>query len=230
MKILDVGCGPGSITVDLAKRVRRGHVTGVDFTEEPFEAGRALATSQKVANVEFKVGDIHKLPFENETFDIVHAHQVLQHIRDPVQGLKEMKRVAKKGGLIAVRETDSFRWYPQLPGLQDWYDLHYRVSKAKGGNPHPGSRIHVWAHEAGFERENIKRSAGTWCYSSKEEREYWSGTWVERLIGSGFKTSAIEGGHCSEEDLERMAAAWKEWGLNEDGWFAALHGEILCRV
>ncbi|KAH8587684.1 ubiE/COQ5 methyltransferase [Bisporella sp. PMI_857] len=230
MKILDVGCGPGSISVDLAKYISDGHLTGVEYTDEPLAHARALAAEQNVTNIEFKIGDIHALPFEDDAFDIVHAHQVLQHIRDPVQGLREMRRVAKPGGLVAVRESAVMTWYPELPELAEWKDVHTRVSEAKGGNPNPGSHIHVWARQAGFAREDITCSTGSWCYSTQEERAWWSDLWAERLTQSSFRGFAVDGGHCKQEDLERMAACWRRWGKDEDAWFSILHGEILCRA
>ena len=103
MKILDIGCGPGSITIDLARLVPRGHVTGVEYVPDPLEEARALAAAKGVTNITFEIGDIHSLRFEDDTFDVVHAHQVLQHIADPVKALQEMRRVTKVGGLVACR-------------------------------------------------------------------------------------------------------------------------------
>jgi ubiquinone/menaquinone biosynthesis C-methylase UbiE len=230
MKILDVGCGPGTITLDVAKLVPKGHITGVDYTEAPLAAARTAASGEKLTNVDFQVGDVHALPFAAETFDIVYAHQVLQHVRDPVQALREMKRVAKRGGLVGVRESASMTWYPQRTLLTQWKELHMQVSKGNGGNPDPGSWIHVWAREAGFGSEDIRCSAGTWCFSTKEEREWWSAVWGERLTASGFADKAVNGGYCTHEDLEKFAAAWRIWGKDDDGWFCVLHGEIICHV
>ena len=230
MKILDIGCGPGSITVDLAKRIPQGHIIGIDYTEEPLVQARALAISQDVTNIDFQIGDIHDLPFKDETFDIVNAHQVLQHIRNPVQAIKEMKRVAKKGGLVAVRESASMIWYPQTPELAEWKDLHTRVSTTKGGNPDPGSYIHVWAGEAGFERADILCSAGAWCYSTKEEIAWWSELWVDRLTQTSFAKFAVDGGHCTQDHLQWLADGWRKWGKDENARFSILHGEIICKV
>lgn len=230
MKILDVGCGPGTIAVDLAKLVPSGHLTGVEYLAAPLEAARSHAAREQVQNIDFRVGDVHALEFADGSFDVVHAHQVLQHVRDPVQGLREMRRVARKGGIVALRESASMTWYPDMPVLMEWKDLHMRVSKARGGNPDPGSWIHVWAREAGFKREDIKCSTGTWCYSTKEEREWWSALWAERVTATSFADHAVEGGFCTREDLERIAEGWREWGRNEDSWFTILHGEIICRV
>ncbi|KAL4890160.1 S-adenosyl-L-methionine-dependent methyltransferase [Aspergillus ambiguus] len=229
MKILDIGCGPGSITVDFAGRVPQGHVTGVEYTPEPLDQARTLAASQGLSNIDFQVADIHSLPFEDNAFDIVHVHQVLQHIADPVQALREMKRVAKpNGGIVAARESASSTWYPENEGITAWLEVTSRVAKAKGGNPHPGRYIHVWAEEAGFDRERVKRSAGSWCFSSPQEREYWGGSMEGRFRSSGFTKMATEEGLATTEELEKIVKGWRQFVEDERGWFGLLHGEILC--
>ena len=177
MAILDIGCGPGSITIDFARLVPHGHVTGVEYVPDPLDQARALASSQDITNISFEIGDIHHLPFPDNSYDIAHVHQVLQHIADPVQALREMRRVVKPGGIVACRESASMTWYPDSEGLEAWNGLSTRMRRAKGGNPNPGRYIHVWAEMAGFAKTKIIKSAGSWCFSSDEEREYWVVQW-----------------------------------------------------
>ena len=229
MKILDIGCGPGSITIDLARLVPRGHVTGVEYVPDPLEEARALAAAKGVTNISFEIGDIHSLRFEDDAFDVVHAHQVLQHIAEPVKALQEMRRVTKVGGLVACRESASVTWYPQSDKLDTWHNLTTRMAVSRGGNPHPGSRIHVWAGKAGFTSEDITKSAGSWCFSSDEEREYWGGSMAQRSRSSGFSTIALNGGFSTREQLDMVAQGWDEFREDKNAWFGLLHGEILCR-
>ena len=228
MTILDVGCGPGSITVDLARLVPQGHVTGIEYVPDPLEQARSLASAQKITNVSFQTGDIHSLEFPDDTFDIVHAHQVLQHVADPVRGLREMRRVAKPGGIVACRESASMTWYPPSEGIDAWWALSNRISRARGGNPHSGSYIHVWAEKAGFEKTEIVKSAGTWCFSSPEERAYWGGSMADRASSSRFVKVAVEEGFATREEIEKMVDGWKRFVEDESGWYAVLHGEIVC--
>ena len=231
MKVLDVGCGPGSITVDLARHVgASGHVTGVDYTDDPLDGARHLAALAGISrsSIDFRVADIHSLPFPDDSFDLVHAHQVLQHIRDPVAGLREMRRVVRPAGIVACRESASMTLYPDRRGVHDWFDLSLRVGAATGGHPHPGSHIHVWAEEAGFGKDRIARSAGTWCFSTRAEREYFGGSFEARMRDSGFARTAVEKGFATRETLDAIADAWREYIECDHGWLGMLHGEILC--
>lgn len=231
MRVLDVGCGPGTITLDIARLLPNGHITGVEYSATPLASARALAASTSITNATFQQGDVHDLPFPDNHFDIVYAHQVLQHVSDPVKALREMKRVSKStAGIVAVRETAGMHWYPPSEGIARWRDLYLRVARGKGGNPDPGGEIHAWARRAGWIRGEIQCGAGTWVFSEKADRAWWSGIWTERLTESGFVESAVGGGYCEREELEGLAQAWKEWGKEEDGWFCVLHGDIVCKV
>jgi ubiquinone/menaquinone biosynthesis C-methylase UbiE len=117
MTLLDVGCGPGTITADLATLVSPGRVVGLEYTASILEQARTTAAEKGVADrVDFVTGDVHSLDFPDDTFDAVHAHQVLQHVGDPVRALSEMRRVCKPGGYVAARDSDysAFFWFPEI--------------------------------------------------------------------------------------------------------------------
>ncbi|WP_249401961.1 class I SAM-dependent methyltransferase [Streptomyces sp. YIM 121038] len=229
MKVLDIGCGPGTITADLAALVPDGHVTGLDRAPEILDLARTTAAERGLANVEFTVGDVHALDYPDGSFDVVHAHQVLQHVGDPVRALREMRRVCAPGGIVAARDSDyaAMTWHPRTPGLDDWLDLYRRVARANGGEPDAGRLLKSWALAAGF--TDVTAGAGTWCYSTPEERAWWSGLWADRTVASSYADRAVESGHADAERLSAVAEAWREWGRAPDGWFAVLHGEVLCR-
>ncbi|MER5883169.1 methyltransferase domain-containing protein [Streptomyces sp. NPDC001941] len=229
-RVLDVGCGPGTITADLAAAVAPGRVTAVDAAPDVLEAAASYAAERGLDNVEFAVADVHALDFPDDSFDVVHAHQVLQHVGDPVRALSEMRRVCRPGGVVAARDSDygAFTWFPEVPALDDWNDLYHRVARANGGEPDAGRRLLSWARAAGF--TDITSTAGTWCYATAEERAWWSGLWADRTVASGYAEIAVNGGHATQEDLERAADAWRTWGAAQDAWFLVPHGEVLCRV
>ncbi|MFF8034500.1 methyltransferase domain-containing protein [Streptomyces sp. NPDC016626] len=229
MRILDIGCGPGTITADLAAHVPDGHVTGLDREPAVLERARAVAGERGPGNVGFTVGDVHALDFPDGTFCVVHAHQVLQHVGDPVRALREMLRVTRPGGFVAVRDADyaAMTWYPASPGMERWRDLYRRVARSNGGEPDAGRRLKAWALAAGF--TDITATSGTWTFSTAEERAWWSGLWADRTVASAYAGRAVDGGHATREQLREAAGAWREWGARDDGWFSVLHGEILCR-
>ena len=87
-RVLDVGCGPGTITADIGRRVAPGRVLGIDASAAVIEEARRDFGGGP--NVEFSVGDLYALEVDDHAFDVVHAHQVLQHLSDPVRALREM--------------------------------------------------------------------------------------------------------------------------------------------
>ncbi|KAI0647893.1 methyltransferase type 11 [Trametes meyenii] len=233
MTLLDIGCGPGTITADFATLLSAGHVTALEVPgSDVLEKARALASKRGLTNMSFVSGDATTLPFADGTFDVVHAHQVLQHVGDPVQVLKEMRRVTKPGGVVAARDTDfsGMVWYPEVEGMDEWRRGYLQVARANGGEPDAGRRLHVWAKKAGFSRESITLSVGTWCYYTSDERAWWSGLWADRTLSSNFASTAIKNGIYTKEALRRVAETWQKWGTEEDGWFTLIHGELIARV
>ncbi|RCI12848.1 hypothetical protein L249_0620 [Ophiocordyceps polyrhachis-furcata BCC 54312] len=232
MKILDIGCGPGTITVDLAGYyVPEGHVTGVDRAGEVLDQARALATERGVTNVDFAEADANRLHYPDESYDVVICHQVLQHVKDPVAVLREMRRVVKTGGFVAARESDygTMVWYPPVQGMDEWQALYHKVAVNNGGEPNAGRMVHAWARRAGFSARDIGCSSSTWCYSTAEEIAWWSGLWADRTVESNFATAAVEAGLATEEQLRETAGVWRRWGERENAWFSFLHGEVVCR-
>ncbi|MFF0740047.1 methyltransferase domain-containing protein [Streptomyces sp. NPDC004111] len=230
-RVLDVGCGPGTITADLAHLVGPdGRVTGVDAASGVLDQARATAAGRGLTNVDFTTGDVHDLAFPDDSFDVVHAHQVLQHVGDPVAALREMRRVCRPGGIVAARDADyrAMTWYPEPPLLDAWLELYERVARAGGGEPDAGRRLRAWALRAGF--TEVASSAASWCYADEAERAWWSGLWADRTTASSYAALAVDGGHATPERLAEIAGAWRAWGTREEAWFMVPHGEILCRA
>lgn len=228
--VLDIGCGPGTITLGLARQVAPGQTIGVDRAGEPLIAACSAAAEQGVTNVAFTVGDAYQLDFPDKSFDVAHAHQVLQHLTDPIAALKEMRRVCRSGGYVAARDADyaAMAWYPADPRLDRWLELYHQVARDNGGEPDAGRRLLAWAHAAGY--ADVTATASAWCYSTSEQRAWWGSTWAERVTESRFARQAVAGGFCDQQQLESLAAGWRDWGAADDGWFAVLNAEILCRV
>lgn len=228
--ILDVGCGPGTITADLATLVPQGKVIGVDFSESVINQARENAASRRISNVEFQQMDANELPFEENTFDVVFCHQVLQHVGSPVSVLTEMRRVAKPGGFVAAREADygSFSWYPEPPLVKRWQELYLSVARANGGEPNAGRYVHVWAQEAGFKHDEIEATWDAWRYADERAKQF-SESHGGRILQPGFLGTAIKTGLATEDEIKQISKAWLEWGVQENVFIAIPSGQILCR-
>lgn len=229
--LLDVGCGPGTLTVDLARAVAPGRVVGVDAAEVVLKTARDHAHDEDVT-VEFASANAYQLPFADDTFDIVHVHQLLQHLSDPLAAISELRRVTKPGGIVAARESDyaAMAWYPALPGLTEWNLLYHEVTQANGFEADAGRRLFAWFQEAGFDVKSLLPSSSTWCYATPEARDWWGGLWAQRCLESNFAVQAKEAGLADEVALESLAHDWHEWAADPRGWFSVLHGEVIAHV
>lgn len=229
MVLLDVGSGPATITADLAERIAPGRVTALEISPEALETSRAELRRRGVA-AELVVGDVHDLPLPNNSFDVVHAHQVLQHLADPVRALREMRRVCRPGGVIAVRDGDytGFTWWPRLPELDRWLDLYRQAARANGGEPDAGRRLLGWAQDADF--TDITATSSTWCFATAEDRAFWGEMWADRITDSALAEQLLTSGMATKDELHALAQGWRQWASAPDGWLSVLHGELICRA
>jgi ubiquinone/menaquinone biosynthesis C-methylase UbiE len=229
MSLLDVGCGPGTITLDLAEIVAPGPVVGVENVDAPLVAARDAAARRGDRSTRFEVGDVLALPFDDDSFDVVHAHQVLQHLTDPVGALKEMARVCKPDGWIAARDADyaAMAWYPELPELEEWRRVYRAVARANGAEPDAGRRMRAWATAAGL--AGARFTASVWNYADRDSCRWWGTSQAERYYGATFTGQAAEQG-VTDAELREIAAAWRAWCESPDAWFCIVHGELLARL
>jgi ubiquinone/menaquinone biosynthesis C-methylase UbiE len=228
LSLLDVGCGPATLTADLARRVAPGRVVALEATTDALAAaGEELA--RHPIDVDLVQGDVHALDMPDATFDVVHAHQVLQHVGEPVQALKEMRRVCAPAGVVAVRDSDyaGFVWWPRLPELDEWLALYSRLARANGGEPDAGRRLAAWARQAGF--AEVTATSSTWCFATPQDRAWWGGMWADRILESAMARQALDSGAATLGDLQRISAGWRSWAQQEDGWLSLLHAEVLAR-
>ena len=229
MNILDIGCGPGTITLDLAELVYPGKVIGLENVEAPLFAARAEAIARSDTTTTFQLGDALQLPFENESFDVVHAHQVLQHLTDPITAIREMARVCKTGGWIAARDADyaAMSWYPEFPELDIWRHTYRAAAHANGAEPDAGRRLRAWANAAGISNPQI--TASVWNYANTEICKWWGNGQANRCSGETFSLQAKEQG-LNTAEITSIVNAWRKWGEEPDAWFCLLHGELLAQI
>jgi SAM-dependent methyltransferase len=236
MRLLDVGCGPGTLTVDLARRVGpTGSAVGVDLSAAVVHEATAHATAEGAANVTFHAGDFRDPirwlgSLAEGSFDVVHTHQVLHHLRDPVAALAAMGRLARPGGIVAARESDytSFLWTPDDPRLDRWREIYLAVSDRNGTAGDAGRRLLRWALDAGL--TDVAYTTSTWTFATPGDRAWWGDLWAERTVVSSLADQAVEYDVASRAELEEVAGGFRAWAETPDGTFVLLHGEIIARA
>jgi ubiquinone/menaquinone biosynthesis C-methylase UbiE len=229
-RLLDVGCGPGTLTADLASRVAPGHVTGIDVVAAVAGEAEEHARAAGVSNVTFLAGDFRDAGLQPGSFDVVHAHQVLQHLREPVGALAAMARLAVPGGFVAAREAiySAMTWAPDDERLQRWLDVYLAVTRRNGAEANAGRWLLRWARAAGL--TDVAYSTSTWTFATPEDRAYWGGQWAERVVASSFAEQAVAYGIATAAELAGIAEGWRDWLRDPDGVFVAVHGELVARM
>ncbi|UCH46508.1 MAG: methyltransferase domain-containing protein [Betaproteobacteria bacterium] len=152
MQVLDVGCGPGSITSGIATRIGSGSVTGVDLSESQVTLAKQSAAKQGIANARFRVGSAYELPFAEAQFDAVFSHALLEHLREPVRAMREFLRVLKPSGVMGVATPDwsAFVYGPSSPALVAAVKAYEALQVANGGDVNVGHKLSQYAVDAGF--------------------------------------------------------------------------------
>ena len=246
-RILDFGCGPGTITSGLCKCVPDGHVVGIDSSAKVIAQAEQLA--QNLAgghpqNLEFICMDVLKIDSIDERepgsipkswlgqFDVICESQVLVHMPTPVQAIKNLKACLKPAGIFATRDYDptSFTYWPDPSGkLSLWATaISKMVAHISSTSLYGGREVPFYLHEAGFEQDNISVSAGTVVYSTTERRQWWGNLQAERLIpGNETRENMIKAGVPSE-DCESMRIALLEWAQSTDGIFYCIAIECIA--
>lgn len=224
LTVLDVGCGPGNLTAEFAGRVSPGVVVGIDASESIIEE----AERDHGAVATFAVGDVYALDAADDTYDLVHAHQVLQHLDRPVDALAEMRRVARPGGIVAVRDADygAMTWTPANAGMDRWMALYQTMTASLGHDANAGRHLLGWAQRSGF--SDITVTSSTWEFADPDSRDWWSGLWADRVVQSSYGEMAKKDGLATEEELDAIAEAWRAWAAAPDGFFLCPHVEVIA--
>jgi len=222
MTLLDCGCGPGSITVDLAEIIAPGETVGIDLAQAQLGHAQDVAAQRGVSNVRFELANVHDLPFPSASFDAVFAHNLLEHLREPGQALREMRRVLKPGGVIGVQDDD---WGTQLlelmtPMLEKALDVFLRVAAHNGGDFFYARHQKRLLGEAGFVR--VEGHALARCYGTPERVQLFAATAARQLGEPTLVTPALEQGWADQDTLQAMIDAFVAWGQDPDAFRAVL--------
>ena len=228
LRVLDFGCGPGTISVGLAKAVDPGELHGVDMEEPQIGLARAVAASQGRDNAIFHVGDVTNLPFADGFFDVAHGHNVLMHIPDTQAVLAEVKRVLKPGGLVACREMicESSFTHPHFGVIRNAWDMFEDLLAADDGHPQMGKELKTHLVEAGFAHLQV---TGSWdVYSTPADVEFIFGFANQWFLSPEITDAAIKYGASTPELVERIRDAYVLWRAHPGALCSLAFGEVVA--
>ena len=224
MRLLDCGCGPGTITLGLADIVAPGEVVGVDRDSSQVERTRALADELQIANARFEVADLFHLPFPDSSFDVVAAHAVLMHVGDRLAALREFHRVLRPGGIVAVKDikTDHQILEPSTPLLREFLELLDRARRHSGIPTSAPHRYRALLREAGF--VDVDVTASCVSYSTPEAIQRIAAFHLGQVRGESFQRTVLEQGWADQERLDAMCTELQAWAKHPD----AFRVELWC--
>jgi SAM-dependent methyltransferase len=224
MKLLDCGCGPGTITRGLAARVAPGEVVGVDL--EPSQLELARRETQGVEHVTYVEAGVYQLPFPDAHFDAVFSNALFEHIADPVRAAREIHRVLKPGGVAGLcsPDWDAFIFAPHDPQLEAAGKLFRRVQEAQGGNTIAGRWLGVWLREAGF--ADVKLTAR---YECQEDLSVMGDFLCDRLERAPQQDDVFARGWTNPKELDGLLKAVRTWEKRPDGMFALAWVHAVAR-
>ncbi|RDW63263.1 UbiE family methyltransferase [Coleophoma cylindrospora] len=221
MSILDIGCGPGTIIAGLSKIVVDGKITGLDVTDPIIERARSTFPMSEFPNLTFTVGNAMDLSeIKDNSFDVVHAHQVLVHLTDSVKALKEFYRICKPGGIVACREGNGrsvLSLKPDLSAIRQYWDNTIAPMDRNGAHIDARGHLEEWVRTAGFQKENIVLHMGELRFPSH----------AEGMKGEGAE-QAIKSGIATRDQMNVWREAWEEFDRTEGHELVIENGEILC--
>ena len=229
MRVLDLGCGPGTISLGLAKAVDPGEVHGIDMEESQIEIARAAATAGGHRNASFRTGDATRLPYEDGSFDAAHCHAVLMHVPDTNAVLAEVKRVLKPGGLISAREmigSSSFS-EPAFEALADAWVTFSKLLEANGSHPEMGKELPRRFLEAGF--SVIHGSASFEYFGTPEDVAFYHGFSVSWFFAPNVVQAAIKHGLATQEKFDNWRRLLDQWKDSPGAVSAIAWGEAVGR-
>ena len=229
LQVLDIGCGPGTISVGLARAVEPGELHGIDIEESQIVIARKAAVDGGHKNAHFRVGNATDLPFEDNSFDVVHCHALLMHVPDNRAALRESMRVLKPGGLIAGREMigDSSFMVPESDGLVNAWDAFTRLIRANGGHPDMGKQLKQAFLETGF--TEVRANASFECYADPEGVAFFHGLAIGWFFAPDTMEAATRAGLASQEQFDGWRGDMDAWSA-EPGAFASIAwGEAIAR-
>jgi ubiquinone/menaquinone biosynthesis C-methylase UbiE len=204
LSVIDCGCGPGSITCDIAQAVAPGEVVGIDLAEAQLGHARRLAGQLDIPNVRFERGDIYVLAYPDGSFDVAFAHNVLEHLSDPPRAIRQMRRVLKPKGIIGIHDPDYRSTIIEPPWVAGYVELYYRVREFNGSSPWYARSLRRLLREAGFAR--TEGFAEVEYFGNRQSVRIVVDSDIDQLRDPDFVATALDHGRADQAQLDAMTA------------------------
>lgn len=204
-EILEVGSGVGAQTQILLEHFPQLKISCVDASTAQVERARKTL-KDKIANgqVNIQVGDAMDLPFDDDKFDGAFVCWLLEHLQNPIEVLKEIKRVLKANGIIYCNEVfnSTFYCHPYSPStLKYWFEFNDYQYSLKG-DPFVGGKLANYLLAAGYQNVTTKVLTHQYDNRTPKKRAQFIDYWAELLLSGA--PSLIETGRVTEELVEDM--------------------------
>ena len=227
-QVLDFGCGPGTISVGLARAVEPGDLHGIDMEESQIKLATAAAKAGGHDNATFHVGDVTALPFDDGSFDVAHCHAVLMHVPDTQATLAEVMRVLKPGGIISAREfivASSFL-EPGADETQPAWNTFANLLSANGGHPNMGRELKNAFLDAGF--TDIRATASFDFFSSAPDVAFLHAFIMDWFYQPEIIGAATKFGLATQEQFDEWRQGLDEWKSHPGAVGGLAFGEAIA--
>lgn len=230
-RVLDVGCGLGQLTREMARQVNGAKVVGIERSRDQLTAARQLAqTAGEAILVDFRQGPADQLPLaadEYGTFDVAHARFLLEHVPDPAAVVREMVRAVRPGGRIILEDDphDTLRLWPEPLGFTQLWSAYMRTYDRVGNDPVIGHRLVQLLVEGGAQPV---RNAWPFFGACAGQSELLQG-FVDNAarILEGVRDPILALGQHDEASFVACLQAMRQWALRPDAafWYAVSWAE-----
>ncbi len=224
--ILDLGCGHGMLTIDVARTAWEGNVIGIDKSEENISIAQKNMRESGVSNVRFVFCDGLNMPYEDEVFDLAYSNKVFEWARDPISLLREQKRVVKKNGWVinTFSELGTQVYYPPCPTIEkiiaasrkmleyETLDFHY--------NGFLGRKSVELYSKVGFRDIKINGSIRSWSLQYQKKGNI---NKMQKVGRAGRYDKFAEAAVCAnllvKEDIVQAEKEYVSWTRHPDAFF-----------
>jgi SAM-dependent methyltransferase len=223
MTVLDCGCGPGTMTIDIAKAVFPGKVVAIDISAEQLQVAKANAAAENVTNIVFQAASVSVLPFADNTFDLVFSQALLDHLVKPLDAIREQKRVTKNGGIVAAHSGYFSHkiLYPTNPILEEAISLRWQVIAENGGDVDIGIKLGELFYQA--ELRDIRFTV----LCDNRDVSLYASCFADEVFDFPYFKKLLTEKRITIEKLQAFQDAWHAFAKIPYAYYGSLWGEVV---